>query len=102
MGPSADALLGVQLNNEALVDFSWQITALRPCFVGTLQLLLIDFHPKRKAPLLGKFHCTTYTQLVFGLFPHADYIAGLNLVGRNIDHLPVDQDTAVAYQLPRL
>src|SRR5690606_17017766 len=94
------SLLRVQLDDQRFVDVGGQVAAVRDRLEHAAELLLVDFDPRR-----GQVHGLRdgqrllHAELLLRLLRQRDRVAGLDLVGRQVDRLAVDRDAAVRDQL---
>src|SRR6202521_4510463 len=99
---SCGALLGIQLDDQALVDVRQNFLPVGNRFQNSRELLVVHFDPVRKTDLGGDGQGSRDARLLLGLLSQADDIARLALVGRDVHQLLVDGYGLVAHQLAGL
>src|SRR5688572_24557542 len=83
-------LLGIQLDDQVLVDVRREIRAFRYRLQRAGHLVLIDFEPTRhEVHLRCQFHGFLDAKLLAGAFGDGDLVAGLHRIRRQVDGLAV-------------
>src|SRR5690606_6584601 len=95
-------LLGVQLDDQILVDIRENLVALRQSLQYSLHLLSVDLDPLGEADLARDLERGLHASLLLRAVAHGDRVSGLDLVRRNVDDLLVDGDAAMRDELARL
>src|SRR5690606_30015699 len=92
-------LLGVELDDQVLVDVGVQITPCGQALEDTFLLGSVHFQPFCLAALGCQVQRAIDAQLVLGLLANGNHITRGNQVGRNVHGLAVDTDGLVGNQL---
>src|SRR5580658_10432303 len=101
-GRREDALLGIQLDDQALVDVGQDLLPFGNSLQKTGELLVVHFDPVREAHLGRHREGRRYASLLLRFLTEVDHIAGLALIGGDVHQLVVYRHTLVTHQLPRL
>src|SRR5580698_5547059 len=80
-GRREDALLGIQLDDQALVDVGQDLLPFGNSLQKTGELLVVHFDPVREAHLGRHREGRRYASLLLGFLAQVDHVAGLALVG---------------------
>src|ERR1700704_320941 len=95
-------LLGVELDDQLLLDGHGDVVARRRALHRALEATLVQVEPGRDAAAVHRLESLVDAHDLARLLLHRDHVTHLHLEAGNVDLAVVDAEVAVAHQLARL